>query len=88
MPAHIWRAALGDLLATDHSAELRTIRAPTLIVWGDRDALFSRSDQEALAAAIAGSQLVVYPGAGHALHWEKPDRFAADLTAFAESLVG
>jgi pimeloyl-ACP methyl ester carboxylesterase len=30
----------------------------------------------------------VYPGAGHALHWEKPDRFAADLTAFAESLVG
>jgi non-heme chloroperoxidase len=88
VPAHVWRAALGDLLAADHSAELRTIRAPTRIVWGDRDSLFPRRYQEALATAIAGSQLLVYPGAGHALHWEKPDRFAADLTAFAESLVG
>jgi pimeloyl-ACP methyl ester carboxylesterase len=30
--------------------------------------------------------LVVYAGAGHALHWEQPDRFVSDLTAFIESL--
>ena len=44
-------------------------------------------DQDALLAAIAGSRLVVYESAGHALHWEEPERFAADLVAFAESLA-
>ncbi len=66
--------------------ELDKIKAPTLIVWGDQDAILPRSDQEALAAAIAGSRLVVYPGAGHALYWEEPARFASDLVAFIEDL--
>jgi non-heme chloroperoxidase len=72
----------------DFSGDLDKINAPTLIVWGDQDAFCSRSDQDAIAQAIAGSQLVVYPGAGHGLHWEEPGRFAADLLAFAENLGG
>lgn len=60
---------------------------PTLIVWGDQDAIHPRSEQEALAVAIAGAQLVVYPGAGHGVHWEEPAHFAADLVAFTESLI-
>ena len=47
----------------------------------------TRRGQEALTAAIAGSRLVVYPDAGHGLHWEEPERFAADLTAFAKDLA-
>ena len=88
VPARVWRAALEGLLETEFSAELGTIKAPTLIVWGDEDALFARSEQEALAAAIAGSQLVMYAGAGHALHWEEPEPFAADLVAFTGGLSG
>jgi non-heme chloroperoxidase len=38
--------------------------------------------------AIAGSQFVVYQNAGHALHWEEPERFAADLAALARSVGG
>lgn len=30
--------------------------------------------------------LLVYENAGHALHWEDPARFAADLVAFVERL--
>jgi pimeloyl-ACP methyl ester carboxylesterase len=26
--------------------------------------------------------LIVYAGAGHGFHWEDPDSFARDLTAF------
>jgi pimeloyl-ACP methyl ester carboxylesterase len=84
VPARVWRATFGGFLADDFSGELNKITAPTLIVWGDQDAFCPRHDQEMLAAAIAGSQLVVYAGAGHALHWEEPERLAADLVAFVE----
>ena len=40
-PARVWRGAFDGLLAFDDAAELRRIAAPTLIVWGDHDALFS-----------------------------------------------
>ena len=86
VPARVWKAALAALLDTDFSGELSKITAPTLIVWGDQDAFFLRREQEALAAAIAGAQLVVYPGAGHGFHWEEPARFAADLVAFTAHL--
>ncbi|MBE7549979.1 MAG: alpha/beta hydrolase [Anaerolineales bacterium] len=85
LPARVWRAVLLQaLLEADFSVELGKITAPTLIVWGDQDGLVSRHEQEALLAAIAGSQLVVYRGAGHA---EEPERFAADLVAFTENFT-
>jgi non-heme chloroperoxidase len=87
VPARVWRAVIEALLEADFSGELGRIEAPTLIVWGDQDAICSRDDQVALATAIAGSQLVVYTGVGHALHWEEPGHFAADLVAFTETFV-
>lgn len=82
VPARVWRAAFADFLEADFSARLSTITAPTLIVWGDQDAFCSRGEQDALRARIPGSRLVVYGGAGHALHWEDPEQFASDLGTF------
>jgi pimeloyl-ACP methyl ester carboxylesterase len=82
MPAQVWRAILQGLLAEDFTGALGRITAPAVILWGDRDVFAARRDQEALASAIRGAQLVVYPGAGHALHWEHPHRAAADIAAF------
>ena len=73
---------------TDHSGELGKIEMPTLIVWGAQDELIPRSEQDALAAAIVGSRLVVYPGIGHGLHWDAPERFANALVAFVENVAG
>jgi non-heme chloroperoxidase len=87
VPARVWRAAFEGFLEDDFSGELNKIETPALIIWGERDGFCPRSDQEALAAAIADSRLVVYSGTGHGLHWEKPDRFAADLVAFTEDLI-
>ncbi len=87
LPARIWKAAFKDLMATDLSSELGKIKAPTLIVWGDKDAYFLRDQQDALAARIANAKLVIYSGAGHALHWEEPQRFANDLKAFVEKAL-
>lgn len=84
MPAHVWRAVFRGFFEDDFAEELGRVRAPTLLLWGDRDAFCGRADQEALLAAIKGSRLVVYHGAGHALHWEEPERFASDLAAFCQ----
>jgi non-heme chloroperoxidase len=66
----------------DYVGELRGINAPTLILWGEQDALFPREEQERLAAAIPDATLKVYPECGHVVHWEWPERFVRDLEAF------
>ena len=86
VPARVWRAMTEGFLSDDHSSELHRIAAPTLILWGDQDVL-TQGDQEALRAAIAGSRLVVYEGAGHTLYWEEPARVAHDLVAFVETIT-
>jgi pimeloyl-ACP methyl ester carboxylesterase len=73
-------------VAADFSVDLGKIQAPTLLVWGDQDQLSRRNEQEALVAAIPHARPSVYPG-GHNLHWEKPERFAADLAAFVAGLA-
>jgi non-heme chloroperoxidase len=83
VPATVWRAGFAGLLEDDFAAELQRITAPTLVVWGDRDSFSPRADQDRILEAIRGARLVTYGGAGHALHWEEPARFARDLADFA-----
>jgi pimeloyl-ACP methyl ester carboxylesterase len=87
VPARVWRAAFTGFFEDEFTGELGTITVPTLVIWGTRDSFCSRADQDALLAGIAGSRLVVYENAGHALHWEEPERFAADLVRFVEPLA-
>lgn len=88
VPARVWRAGFLGLLEDEQAARLSEIGTPTLLVWGDQDTFVPESDQATLLAKIPGSRLTVYHGAGHAFHWEDPERFAADLTAFVERLAG
>jgi non-heme chloroperoxidase len=85
LPAHVWRDYLEQaVLSIDHDyvIELREIKAPTLILWGEQDALFPREEQERLAAAIPGATLKVYPDTGHAVHWDRPEEVVRDLEVF------
>jgi non-heme chloroperoxidase len=85
VPARVWRGYYeGVLRATDDTARLGEIGAPTLILWGERDAVLPREEQELRAAAIPDATLRVYPDTGHLVHWERPERVARDLEAFIE----
>ncbi len=84
LPARIWRLALDGLLGEDDSDRLGRITAPTLLIWGERDRFIPREEQEQLAAAVPDARLVVYPETGHAPHWERPERVAADLEEFMQ----
>ena len=82
VPAHVWRMALAGLLAANGTSRLDHIQAPTLVLWGDQDAVFPRADQDALMAGLRDAILKVYPETGHALHWERPAQFVRDLESF------
>jgi non-heme chloroperoxidase len=86
VPARVWKAVCEGLLEDDSANELDRIPAPTLVVWGDQDTILSRTEQEAMAAAIPNARLVVYKGAGHSIYWEEPERIASDLAALAETV--
>ncbi|MGA8988064.1 alpha/beta fold hydrolase [Aeromicrobium sp.] len=86
IPAHVWRETLNGLCGATPPSSLGTITAPTLIVWGARDQLLSRKQQEELARAIPASRMIVYPGTGHLVLWEQPHEVAADLKAFLRTL--
>ena len=86
MPSYVWREALAGLVSARPPTDMATITAPTLIVWGARDELLTREDQQALAAAIPASRLIVYQDTGHLVLWEQPERVASDLMAFAAGL--
>lgn len=63
-------------------APLRELNLPTLILWGARDRWVPPIDATRLQRDIAGSQLVFYQDAGHALMEEVPDRSAAAVRRF------
>jgi pimeloyl-ACP methyl ester carboxylesterase len=55
---------------------------PMMIVWGDRDGIIPVAHAHRAHAAIPGSLLSVYDGAGHFPHHSDPERFVGELTDF------
>lgn len=87
VPAGVWQEMFAELAHYDDMAELESIIAPTLLVWGDADALVARDMQDQLARLITSSELLVYHGVGHTPRWEDPSRFASDVAAFTKRLL-
>jgi alpha-beta hydrolase superfamily lysophospholipase len=55
---------------------------PTLIIWGQRDAIIPVEHAHAAAASIPHSQLVIFERSGHFPHLEEPERFAHHVADF------
>ena len=85
VPASTWHGLGQGITAPEQVDELRKIRVPTLIFWGDKDSIFHREDEDILLKTIPHATLKVFPDTGHALHWERPEKFAQDLLQFIAS---
>jgi pimeloyl-ACP methyl ester carboxylesterase len=70
----------------DRSAELASIKVPTLIIVGESDAITPPPVAESMAKKIPGSQLIVIRGAGHMSPMEQPEQVNRALKAFLERL--
>jgi len=82
VPARVWHEMFSGLLDHDDTRELSGIVAPTVLIWGNGDALVSRQMQHMLVDVIPHAELIVYAGAGHTPRWEDTRRFSDDITEF------
>lgn len=61
-----------------------SVRAPTLIIWGERDYILPVEGARLLRRSIRGAELLVYPDSGHCPMLDAPERFAREVTRFLE----
>ncbi|MDR0887212.1 MAG: alpha/beta hydrolase [Candidatus Nomurabacteria bacterium] len=66
------RETFKNIINEDLSANLDLVKKPTLILWGARDFDTPVSDARIFAKKIAGSELVVFPNAGHYSFIDEP----------------
>lgn len=66
----------------DPTADLARVQAPTLVLWGGRDAIIPVAQATRLAADLPQAELIIYDDLGHILHEEDPARTVADVRAF------
>ena len=71
----------------DSTPVLSSIHCPALVVVGEQDTLTPPALSEQMHKAIAGSEYVVVPRAGHLSNLEQPDAFNAALARFLEHRV-
>lgn len=76
------RYAATDLTLTGLRARLHEVRAPTLLIWGAQDRVFSLHNAETARREIPDAQLVVIPQCGHFPHIEAVRPFRGLLSGF------
>lgn len=76
------RVALRAFAEADLRDVLPRIDVPTLLLYGEQDVRAPREVREPLHSGIAGSELVLIPGAGHAIDIEAAERFNSEVRAF------
>lgn len=81
-PEEAFRAQLAAIRTYDVSARISSLEIPTMIVTGSEDVLIPPANARALAGLLPHAELVVIPGAGHALHAECCDRLNHLADAF------
>ena len=67
---------------TDFRRDLAKIRIPVLVVHGDADRIVAYENGVRLAARIPGMRFETFPGAGHLLFLEEPNRFNSLVAEF------
>jgi pimeloyl-ACP methyl ester carboxylesterase len=65
------------LVQHDFSHALRSVKAPTLVIWGSEDRVAPLRTGQLAASTIPGARLVILHGVGHSPQLQLPGRFNA-----------
>jgi len=75
-------ARMRQYIPQDPETELRSIRAPTLLVWGGKDGMIPFANAQDYLRAIPNSRLVAFPDLGHIPQEEAPARSLEPVRQF------
>lgn len=84
-PIQVWRGVLWGTAVGDLTLVTPLVKAPMLVVWGDKDPLFDLSHQEKLEKAYPDAEFETFQGAGHNMLWEFPQETAKVIAAFLDA---
>lgn len=76
------RAIMSKVVNEDLKHLMPAVKAPTLLIWGEKDTATPLSDAKTMERLIPDAGLVVYPGAGHYSFLENPAQTRAVLKSF------
>ena len=79
------RSILSKCVNEDLKRALPSIKAPTLLIWGENDTATPLSDAKTMERLIPDAGLVSFPGCGHYSFLDNPVQFAAVLRSFLNS---
>jgi pimeloyl-ACP methyl ester carboxylesterase len=77
--------ALRALASYPLREELRLVRCPALVVWGDKDTQVGVRHAFELEREIPNAEVSIYEGIGHVVMLEAPERFNREVAAFISS---
>ena len=75
-------AAMEQAVREDPEPFLRRIQAPTLLIWGEKDALIPFTNAADYLRALPNARLVSFPSLGHVPHEEAPAASLEPVRAF------
>lgn len=76
------RAIMSRVVNEDLSDRLPMIKAPTLLIWGEKDTATPMRDARKMERLIPDAGLVSYPEAGHFSFLDRPGQTAAVIKSF------
>lgn len=82
------RRILSKVVNEDLTDRLSSIKAPTLLIWGENDTATPLRDAKIMEEKIPDAGLVAFPGCGHYSFLDNPSQFAAVLRSFLQSDEG
>ena len=85
VPIHVWRGVLWSTAIEDVTLVAPLVKAPVLVLWGEKDQLFDLTHQEKLEKAYPDAEFQIFKEGGHNMFWEFPAKAANVINAFLDA---
>lgn len=85
VPIRVWKGVLWGTAIDDVTLVAPLVKAPLLVLWGEKDSLFDLTHQEKLEKAYPEAEFQIFKEGGHNMFWEFPDKAAAVIKPFLDA---